>query len=465
MKKFLFKLIKLTAVIGLPCILNAQNLKLKDDIESSRWFTLNGESRLRYENLNGQFRTNNNINDELILLRTLLKFESDLDGILIGAELQDSRTYIGSPFTPLSNSFTNPLDILQLYAKFVDLPFINSYYSTSQLNIGRQTISIGSKRQIERVSFANVIKSYTGVYFKTEFKNLDELHLFGVVPVKRYPDEFNEIKSNKIVPDQEQWGRRIWGLHYRRSNILSNISTDLWGELFIYGLNEIDTSKFQTPNRDQISPGFRLYREPNIGDWDIDIEAAIRRGTRYLTMNANDTMSLKIKSDMIIGVLGYTFSCQWNPRLSVEYYYSSGDEDPDDYIFGQHERLFGGRRTDLNNTSIHGPLTPANLSAPGIRVQVKPNAYWDGWLQYHAAYLASETDSWVIPKLQDITGQSGTFIGHAIDTRFRHWIIPDCLQIELGASGLIYGHFIDNVPNGPSGNKSIFGYTQLKYIF
>ena len=33
MKKFLFKLIKLTAVIGLPCILNAQNLKLKDESE------------------------------------------------------------------------------------------------------------------------------------------------------------------------------------------------------------------------------------------------------------------------------------------------------------------------------------------------------------------------------------------------------------------------------------------------
>ena len=71
---------------------------------------------------------------------------------------------------------------------------------------------------------------------------------------------------------------------------------------------------------------------------------------------------------------GYTFDAPWQPRIALQYYWASGDDMPGDQDFDQYERLFGSRRTDLNNTSIHGPLTPANLSALSIRMDVKPNS-------------------------------------------------------------------------------------------
>ena len=98
---------------------------------------------------------------------------------------------------------------------------------------------------------------------------------------------------------------------------------------------------------------------------------------------------------MLLFRVGYTFNHWLNPNLAFQHYYTSGDDNPNDNRYGQFERLFGGRRTDLNNTSIHGPLTPANLTATGFRVEFRPNANWDGRVHYSAATLSSNTDSFV----------------------------------------------------------------------
>ena len=439
--------------------------RLDEALNAPDWLTLSGEARVRYESLGGQFRAGREGGDQLLLFRTLLLVEADAGSVSFGIELQDSRTYLGDSGTPLSNSFTNPLDVLQLYARFDDLPGVLGGASDSQLILGRQTVSIGSKRQIERVTYANVIKSYSGAHFISESERGDELHIIYVAPIARFPETRPAIDDNELASDEEQWGRRIWGIHYRRADILPTIVPSLWGEVFVYGLEEKDTDEFQTPNRSYVAPGFRLYREPQAGQWDIDLEAALRKGTRHATSDPADTQSLAVDAAMMIAALGFTFDAPWQPRVSLEYYYASGDADPTDLAFDQHERLFGGRRTDLNNTSIHGPLTPANLSAPGFRVQVRPNARWDAWFQYHAASLASETDSWVIARLRDPTGQSGDFIGHTLDARARYWVVPDSLRLELGASGLIFGEFPKNAPGGPEGDGTLFGYAQLKLTF
>lgn len=434
-------------------------------VKAPDWFTLSGEARMRYESLGGQFRAGRAGGDQLLLFRTLLLAEADAGPVSFGVELQDSRTYLGDTGTPISSSFTNPLDVLQLYARFDDLPGLLGDTSESQLIVGRQTVSIGSNRQIERVEFANVISSYTGAHFISEAASGAELHAIYVAPTARSPSTRPDLDDNRLSGDEEQWDRRIWGVHYRRANILPGAVPDLWGEVFVYGLEEGDTAEFQTPDRSYVAPGFRLYRTPKVNRWDVDLEAALRKGTRYASSSPTDTQSLKVAAAMLIAALGYTFDAPWRPRVSLEYYYASGDEDPSDLAFDQHERLFGGRRTDLGNTSIHGPLTPANLNAPGFRVQVKPGDRWDGWFQYHAASLASGTDSWVIARLRDPAGQSGDFIGHALDARARYWVVPDSLRLELGASGLIYGEFPKNVPGGPEGDGTLFGYAQLTLTF
>lgn len=455
------------AVLGLGAsVASAQvPFRLESAIDAPDWLALRGETRVRHETLEGQFRAGREGSDQLLLFRTLLLAEMDLGRISVGAELQDSRTYMGDQGTPLSNSITNPLDFLQAYVKADDLPGLLGEGSTSQVKIGRQTVSIGSKRQIERVDFANVIKSYTGAHFSTTNPRGDEFHAIYVVPTARFPNTRPALDDNELSGDEEQWGRHIWGMHYRRADILPHKAPGLWGEVFVYGLEEEDTDDFQTPDRSYIAPGFRLYRRPKLNQWDIDLEGALRQGSRYATSTPTDMQSLDVDASMVFAALGYTFDAPWQPRVAVEYYYASGDESPDDLNYDQHERLFGSRRTDLNNTSIHGPLTPANLNAPGFRIEVKPNKRWDGRFYYHHASLASDTDSWVIARHRDPTGQSGDFIGHVLDGRARYWVVPDSLRLEIGASALLYGEFAENVPGGPEGDGTLFGYTMLTLTF
>ena len=99
--------------------------------------------------------------------------------------------------------------------------------------------------------------------------------------------------------------------------------------------------------------GFRLFREAQANQWDNDIEAAYRSGTRYASSNPADTNIPEVRALMLIAVLGYTFDMAWQPRLSLEFYYASGDDDPNDNKFDQYERLFGGSA----RTSITPPYT------------------------------------------------------------------------------------------------------------
>ncbi len=443
----------------------AEPFRLAQTLNAPDWLSLSGETRARYETLDGQFRNNGSGGDQLLALRSLLLAEIDAGPVAFGAELQDSRTYLSDSGTPLSSGFTNPLDFLQLYARFEDLPGPLGAGSTSTLTLGRQTVSISSKRQIERVDFANVIRAYTGAHYVAQNPRGDALHALLVVPSERLPTNRQALEDNRLSGDEEQWGRRIWGLHYRRADIAPRRAPGLMGEVFVYGLDEIDSDGEETPNRSYVAPGFRLHRARKAGRWDVDVEASWRTGSRRATSAREDRRDLDVDAQMLFAALGYTFEAPWRPRIAAEYYFASGDDDPQDDRFDQHERLFGARRSDLNNTSIHGPLTPANLSAPGFRIEVTPNARWDGRVYYHATYLASDTDAWVIARRRDPTGQSGDFVGHALDGRVRYWLAPDSIRLELGGSALFFGEFAKNAPGATGADRTLFGYLQLTVSF
>ncbi|CAN0599137.1 unnamed protein product, partial [Laminaria digitata] len=119
--------------------------RLKDAVDTPAWLTLKGETRVRYETLQGQFRADGEGGDQLLLFRSLLLAEADTGPISFGVEIQDSRTYLADAGTPLSSSIANPLDLLQFYARIDELPGVFGEGSSSKLTLGRQTVSIGSK--------------------------------------------------------------------------------------------------------------------------------------------------------------------------------------------------------------------------------------------------------------------------------------------------------------------------------
>lgn len=438
--------------------------RLNEALDLPVWLSASGEIRSRLEGLDGQFRAGGSGGDQLFSMRSLLHVEARRGVFAVGFELQDSRTYLDNADTPLTRSFVNPLDFIQLYTR-LEMDNLFATGLRANLKVGRQVPSIGSRRQVERVDYANVIRSYTGIYLETVSPRGDEFHGFYGVPVSREPADRAGRDANRLVADKEEWGRRFWFAHYRRPDFMPGLVSDLWGELFVYGLFERDRAGEPTPNRRYVWPGFRLFRAKSRGQWDVDIEGAWRVGSRRATSDPQDTRDLDSSSTMLLAKFGYTFDTALNFNMAAQYYRTSGDKDPTDDNFDQFERLFGGRRGDLNHTSIYGPLTPANLTAVGARFEVKPNDRLDARLTWSASYLASATDAWIIARLRDPTGQSGKFIGHTIDGHARYWIVPGNLQLEVGGAALLFGGFTKNVPNGPSGSRSLYGYTQLTIFF
>ncbi len=431
--------------------------------EPSIKLQIRGEIRGRYETLDGQFRSGGKGGDQGYFMRSLLHLEAVSPRWIVGVELQDSRSYLTDQGSPLSTSMINTLDFLQAYLQLPIEGFWGSDYN-GYLKLGRQTMSVGSQRQIERVDFANVIFNYTGAYLNLENSEGDECHAFLLCPVERRPEKFNDLLENHHEFDREEFNRLLWALHFRKSNAFAGFLTKVWAELFCYGQHEWDGFGNDTPNRQYVTPGFRLFRDDERGQWNFDIEGAARFGQRRDTSKPSDTRDLDVFASMLIFRVGYTFDHPWEPNLAAQLYHSSGDEAPDDERFDRYERLFGSSRTDLNNTGLYGPLTPSNLTAMGFRFEMKPGEKTTFRLTYSAVLLDSATDVFVVGRQQDPTGRSGSFLGHFFDTRLVHELAEDW-ELEVGGSHFNHGEFTQTNPDAPAADNTTFFYAQLTFFF
>ena len=463
----------LALAISMPGLSQAQSAQAGNPSAPSErilpeWLKISGEARVRYESLDGQFRAGGSGGDQALAFRTLILTEAKFDKVTFGVELQDSRKEQNDSGSTLSASLVNPLDILQAYAS-IDLGGTGLASALKQdkarLKLGRQTLDIGGRRILERADMANVLLTFTGAYWQSSNARGDAWNIVAVVPVGRLPQDRASLERNEMQADREEWSRVLVGVHYRRANLLGDLLPDTLGELFVFRLKEHDTARTSTPNRDYLQPGFRLFKPPKKSQWDFEVDTSWRSGSRRATSAVTDTRDLKVRAFAAHVHLGYTFDAPWQPRIGLDWDFASGDRNPNDLNFDQAERLFGGRRTDLGNTGIHGPLTPANINAAGGRIEVRPNARSDMRLAFKLAHLDEARDAWVVARVQDRTGQSGTFIGTTIDGRARYWLQPDVLRLEIGASALIPGRFARTAPNASRQGTTHYGYVALTRTF
>ncbi len=421
-------------------------------------FTLSGEARIRAETVDPQFRAGAGGSDQAVLTRLLLLAETRIGRVTLGVEAQDIRSYADDSATPLSASFVNPADILQAYAR-VDMTGVFGA-QTASLLIGRQTVDIGSRRIIERPNFRNTMDPYTGARFQARWSSDWEFDALATLLVRIEPQDRDARGGNEAVFDRETPNRRIGGVLLAKNEAMFGGRL----EAYVFGLHEGDRRNTPTSNRRLAIPGVRYHRKPSIGRWDGELEVAARLGTQRLTRDPGDMRDLSVRAHMIHAELGRTWDAAFTPRLALELDLASGDDDPNDDRIGTYERLFGTRRRDLGNTSIFGPLTRQNLRAFGVRWSVKRGRY-DARGFYKAAFLASPTDSYRVARLTDPTGESGLFLGHALDFRARTWVVEDFLRFEVGASAQVGGRFSDAAPNAPAQDDSYYLYTQMKATF
>ena len=452
------------AAATLPCTVSADTVpakpfRLQEALGLPDWLSLSVQSRYRYETLDSQFRAGGSGGDQALVTQTTALLEAGSRTARIGLEMIDARAMLDDTGTTLDNTVVDSAELLQAYGnfKFANLPGVEG---TNELKIGRQTLDFGSRRLVARNKFRNTINSFTGLDWKFAARDGWSTEAFVAAPVSRLPTDKPSLLDNDAAWNEEDFGTVFWLVGVRSGALPGGARL----EGYVMGLHESD-DVFATRNRDLVTPGFRLLREPAVASFDYQLEVALQAGTVRADDKATTVRELDHFAHYETLQLGYTFKAPWSPRLAAMFDYASGDSDPTDGNSGRFDTLFGARRFDYGPTGLWGAFSRANLVSPGARVTAKPLKDVQAMLGYRAFWLAEERDAWAAARVSDATGRSGSFIGNELEFSLSWNVLPGNVALEVGGALLVDGEFPERAPNGSGEGDSSYLYTQVSLSF
>ena len=196
----------------------------------------------------------------------------------------------------------------------------------------------------------------------------------------------------------------------------------------------------------------RVYQKPAAGHVDFEVESAWQFGST----KAQDHFS-----HLQHGEVGFSFNSRWNPRLSLQYDYAEGDDNPRDNDSGRFNTCFGARSFEYTPTGIFGPFYRSNISSPGVRLVLNPVKTLEFTLSHRAFWLARAKDAWVGSGLQDSSGRSGRTLGQNLETSIR-WRPQSFFLLETGYSHYFKGSYPDRVSGGPRTGDADYFYIAME---
>ena len=416
-------------------------------------FSVSGSFRLRYESMDNTYRLVGPKHDEILVSRLLVHAKVKGDKFYGGFELQDSRGWLHEDLTPVGTDDVNALEPLQTYIG----------YKSGNLDIqaGRMTMDVGSRRLISRNRMRNTINGFTGVRARWSNPVGIDLDAFLTMPVARLPNnlERDRMLNNEFELDQEHSERVLWGLLVSDLNVSGSFDS----EAYLIGISEEDRPGFPTRNRDFVTVGARAHHS---GDtWAYEVEAAIQHGKNRATALPADTTDLDHRAWFTHMEVSRKLQGGWDPRVILRFDYASGDDDPNDAEFNRFDTLYGDRRWEFGPTGIYGALTRSNILSPGVALRSKPSPATDFRIDYRPAWLASKRDVMPTAALRDPDGLSGSFIGHQVDLRWRWWSDSRKVTVDFTAAYLWKGEFLKDAPGAPQNGNTAYAYISTSLAF
>jgi hypothetical protein len=399
------------------------------------------------------FRVIGPAQDEILVSRLRLHARASGEQFYGGLEFEDARAWLHEDLTPVGNDDVNALEPLRIYVG----------YRTKDLDIqaGRMTMDVGSRRLVSRNRMRNTTNAFTGVQVTWNIPDRYAMHAFLTMPVARLPNnlERDRLRNNEFELDQEHRERIFWGLHLSGVRVGNAVDT----EWYLLGIKEEDRPGLPTRNRDFVTLGTRWRR--TAGTWAFEFEGAIQDGKNRATILPIDVTDLDHRAWFAHLDVTRKLAGEWQPRIILRFDYASGDKDPDDGEWNRFDTLFGDRRWEFGPTGIYGALTRSNILSPGAALRLQPRESTDVRLDYRAAWLASDRDFMPTAGLRDRDGNSGSFIGHQLDARWRWVSASSSVTFELGAAYLWKGEFLKNAPLAPPPSNTFFGYVSTMLRF
>lgn len=402
---------------------------------------LSGSFRLRYEALDGQFRPGANPTDDLVSLRTTLFAEYDAGPVRLGGELYDSRAYGGKIGGAVSANDVDAAELVQAYvATDLGAPF--GAGSQATLQAGRFTLNLGSRRLVAADDYRNTTSGSTGLRLDVRTAGGVTATVLYTLPQVRLPDDQPSVLRNRVAFDRESFDLVLWGAVAAKADAFGKVAVDA----AFLGLDEHDGPGRPTRNRALRTASLRLMRSPRPRRFDFEIEAAYQWGSIQADLRPA-APQLNVSASFVHVDAGYQFAGGWKPRVSVDYDRASGDDGKASY--GRFDTLFGMRRADFAPSGIYAALGRANISTPGLRVEVTPSARLDGFVTYRGLWAASATDSFSTTGVRDPSGAAGSYAGRHLEGRLRYWLVPGSLRFEANGAILFKRGVLVRAPNAP----------------
>ena len=422
---------------------------------------VDGSIRPRYEALANPFVSGRTDDDEFLGVQSLLHAEFDIGSrtpLTLGGELVDSRFIMGNE-TGGAAAEINTLEPVQAYLAWRPRDFL-AQGAKLDLTAGRFTMDVGSRRLVARANYRSILVAFDGVRAVWTTKDKLAVTLAYTAPVTREPADTPSALDNEVALDAQFDNVRLGVAH-----IDMPLPNDLRGELYLVDLHEDDDSNAATRNRDLATLGVRLRHLPAKGKFDFDLELAHQTGSQRATTSPLDVTSLSHDAQMAHLEAGFSFDAPWSPRIALQYDFASGDASPTDNKSGRFDPLFGDRAFEFGPTSTFGFISRTNLSSPGIRLEVKPDADSDAYLMLRQVRLAEARDSLANSSVRDTTGASGKDAGLQLEGRYRHWLVKDSLRLSVGAAVVFEGDFLKTAPNATGMGDPVYGFTELTWTF
>jgi len=430
---------------------------LHDALNLPKWLDFSIEQRTRYETQDGQFVKGRTGGNQQIALQTAAFLQAHVDKFRFGIEFLDARIANDAQYTYVNNTHVNAADFLQGYIGWADQ---NIFYSGigAEVIVGRQTLNLGSRRLVARNAFRNTLNSFTGVRLRLVDYDKWQFNGFVTMPVLRLQSNSPELQYDVHEFDHEDPHTWFSGGILEIQDLYKGINSDI----YLYYLNEGDSTDNPTRNRKYFTPGMRFYLKPKASQFDFQLETIGQLGT--IEASTTDTTKLSQEAWYVHFDVGYSLAVPWKPRLALEYDYASGDENPNDNKNQRFDTLYGARRFEFGPTGIYGAFARSNINTPGLRLQFAPRSDLKFNARYRAFWLAANKDAWVTANLRDPTGKTDNHIGEQLEMSAR-WDFNSSLNFETGWAHLFKGAFAKEAPGAPAPKNVDYFYVQSLFRF
>lgn len=350
--------------------------------------------------------------EDIVVQRTRVNFDARvLEDLRVFVELQDSRLW-GEEMSVVGDLMG--VDLHQGYADFE-----NAFGTPFTVRGGRFELSLWNQRLISPLDWHPVGRAWDGVLVFGEPTEDLLLHagyhkIAEGVPVDS--DEDTDLYWAAMTYtglENHEIGAAFFWLHVDAP--AGGASAASFGTATVHAQGKFD--------------GF---------DYSVDLVAQV----------FGEVGTADVEAYATAVTFGYTFDCDWSPRVGVEWTWASGDDDPTDGDFETFNPLFPFGHAYQGYLDLFAWRNGHDVA---LHISAKPRDDWWIGLSFHGFWLDQSADSWF--------GAAGTPIrtspmaddhevGYEIDLSVKYWLAKK-VWLWFGYSHFFAGEYVEETGSSP----------------